>query len=176
MPGFPHKQHQEAAMLKPLLIVPALFLAGAPVFFQQTPSSPPAPSTPPAQAAAPAVQSQSGIPAEYVSMANPVKPTPESQERAKKQYGWDCAMCHGENGNGKGDVAAEQKLTIRDYRDPATLKNMSDGEIFYIIKNGKGQMPGDGDRTKTDEVWNLVIYIRHLANTQVTATAAQPPA
>ena len=111
-------------------------------------------------AAAPA---QSGIPPEAAHMVNPVKPTAESQAHAKKVYGYDCAMCHGENGNGKGDLVADLKLTLKDYTDPAALKDLSDGEIFYIIKNGKGQMTGEGDRAKPDDVWNMVIYVRSFA-------------
>ena len=83
-------------------------------------------------------------------------------------------MCHGDNGDGKGDVATEQKLTMRNYRDAASLKGMSDGEIFYIIKAGKGQMPSEGDRAKPDEIWNLVIYLRKMASPQVTASAQAP--
>lgn len=107
-----------------------------------------------------------------MNKANPVKPTAESQARAKQIYGWDCAMCHGDNGNGKGDVAAEQKLTMRDYRDATSLSKMTDGEIFYIIHDGKGQMPAEGPRAKTDEVWNLVIYLRKMSSTQAPATAS----
>jgi mono/diheme cytochrome c family protein len=40
---------------------------------------------------------------------------------------------------------------------------MPDGELFYVIKNGKGKMPGEGDRAKDDDIWNLVIYVRGLA-------------
>jgi mono/diheme cytochrome c family protein len=155
-------------MLKPFLIASVLAFLGAPAFSQQ---AAPAPATPPA-----AAPSQSAIPPEYVGKANPVKPTAESQARAKKQYGWDCAMCHGDNGDGKGDVAAEQKLAMRDYRDPASLKTMSDGEIFYIISHGKGQMPSEGDRAKPDEIWNLVIYLRKMAGPAAANTAStQPP-
>ena len=94
---------------------------------------------------------------------NPVKPTPESQAHAKKIWGYDCAMCHGEKGNGKGDVVEAMKLTMKDYTDPAALKDMTDGQLFDIIKSGKGQMPGEGDRAKTDDVWNLVILIRSMS-------------
>ena len=111
-------------------------------------------------AAAPA---QSGIPPEAARMVNPVKPTAESQAHAKKVYGYDCAMCHGENGNGKGDVVADMKLTLKDYTDPAALKDMTDGEIFYIIKNGKGQMTGEGERAKPEDIWNMVIYVRSFS-------------
>jgi mono/diheme cytochrome c family protein len=154
-------------MLKPFLLVPVLAVLGASAFCQDTQSAPAVSSA--------AAQAQFNIPAEYVSKANPVKPTAESQARAKKMYGWDCAMCHGDNGDGKGDVAAEQKLPMHDYRDPASLKALSDGEIFYIIKTGKGQMPSEGDRAKPDEIWNLVIYLRKMSNGQ-NAASAQPPA
>ncbi len=156
-------------MLKPFLMVPVLALFAGPAFSQQPAPAPAAP-----QAASPI---QSKIPPEYADKVNPVKPTNESQARAKKMYGWDCAMCHGEHGDGKGDVAADQKLTLRDYRDPASLKGLTDGQIFYIIQNGVGQMPSEGDRAKPDEIWNLVIYLRKMANGQGPATAsAQPPA
>jgi mono/diheme cytochrome c family protein len=105
----------------------------------------------------------SGIPADAKSMVNPVKPTPESQAHAKKVYGYDCALCHGVNGNGKGDVVAEMKLTLKDYTDPAALKDLSDGELFYIIKNGKGQMPPEGDRAKPEDIWNMVILMRSFS-------------
>jgi mono/diheme cytochrome c family protein len=152
-------------MLKPFLMIPVL-LFFAPAFFQQAPSTPPA--GPAAQQAAPS----QAIPDEWAHKANPVKPTPESQARAKQIYGWDCAMCHGDTGNGKGDVASEQKLTMRDYRDPSSLSKLSDGEIYYIIHEGKGQMPSEGPRAKPDEVWNLVIYLRKMSNTQAAATAS----
>jgi mono/diheme cytochrome c family protein len=40
---------------------------------------------------------------------------------------------------------------------------MTDGELFYIIKVGKGDMPPEGARVKTDELWDLVNYVRSLA-------------
>jgi len=55
------------------------------------------------------------------------------------------------------------KVKLADYRDPAALKERSDGELFYIIKNGKGEMPSEGDRAKPEAMWNLVNYIRSLA-------------
>lgn len=161
-------------MLKPFLMIPALFLV--PVFFQQAPSTPPAQpatqQTVPAQTAADqAAPAPVKIPDEWLNKVNPVKPTTESQVRAKQIYGWDCAMCHGDNGDGKGDVAAEQKLSMKDFRDPTSLSKLTDGEMFYIIHDGRGQMPSEGPRAKTDEVWNLVIYLRKMSNTHAPAAA-----
>jgi len=98
-----------------------------------------------------------------VRQANPVKPTPESIAQGRKWYGYDCAMCHGKDGDGKGEVGADMKLKVSDLSDPATLKDRTDGELFYIIKNGKGDMPPEGTRLKSDELWSLVSYVRSLA-------------
>ena len=152
-------------MQSPLLVLAVLFFALSP----QQPATPPQPSPPPAKPSAPAKEAppaKSGIPAEAAQMVNPVTPTPESQARAKTIYGYDCAMCHGENGNGKGDVVADMKLTMKDFTDPTALKNRTDGELFYIIKNGNGKMPGEESRAKPDEVWNLVILVRSFSKPQ----------
>jgi mono/diheme cytochrome c family protein len=78
-------------------------------------------------------------------------------------------MCHGADGDGKGDLAVDMKLKVSDYRDPGALKDRTDGELFYIIKNGKGEMPPEGDRAKPDDVWNLVNFIRSLAKKEPVA-------
>jgi mono/diheme cytochrome c family protein len=103
------------------------------------------------------------IPADAASLQNPVKPTAASQAQSKKMYGYDCAMCHGELGDGKGELAADQKPPLKNWTDAAALKDLSDGEMFYIIKIGKGNMIGEGDRLKTDDLWNMVIYVRSFA-------------
>jgi len=83
--------------------------------------------------------------------------------KAKKIYGYDCAMCHGKDGAGDGDMVEQMKLKLLDYRDPAALKGFKDGELFYIIKKGKAEMPEEGDRAKDEDIWNLVLYIRLMS-------------
>jgi mono/diheme cytochrome c family protein len=109
------------------------------------------------------------MPPEAVKAPNPVKPTAASLALGKKTYGYDCAMCHGKDGDGKGDLASDMKLNLLDYTDPAALKDMTDGGLFYIIKNGKGDMPAEGDRAKPEEIWNLVNYVRSLAKKDAAA-------
>lgn len=113
------------------------------------------------------------VPVEAASRENPVPATPESLARGKKQYGYDCAMCHGKEGNGKGDVAVDMKLGMHDETNPATLKDRSDGELFYIIKKGKDQMPPEGDRVKEVTIWDMVNYVRSFAK---KSAAAEKPA
>jgi mono/diheme cytochrome c family protein len=109
------------------------------------------------------------MPPDAVKAPNPVKATVASVALGKKTYGYDCAMCHGKDGGGKGDLASDMKLKMLDYTDPAALKDITDGELFYIIKNGKGDMPAEGDRAKPEEIWNLVNYVRSLAKKDAAA-------
>jgi mono/diheme cytochrome c family protein len=106
---------------------------------------------------------------------NPVAPTPEGLAGAKKMYGYDCAMCHGANGEGKGDLVASMNLTMKDWRDPGALSGISDAEIYEIIVKGKGKMVGEGDRLPADKVWHMVNYVRALAKKESAAKAPDAP-
>jgi mono/diheme cytochrome c family protein len=94
--------------------------------------------------------------------ANPVKSSPTSLASGKKKYGQDCAMCHGKEGAGDGDLAEDMKLKLKDLRDAETLKDLSDGDIYSIINNGKGKMMGEEGRLKPDEIWDIVNFVRSL--------------
>jgi len=135
------------------LVLPALFLLAIPVLTQQQ-----SPST-----AAQKTLPNAVIPVEAAKQQNPVKPSPESSARAKKWWTLDCEMCHGKTGDGKGEIAKDMKLTMMDFTNPDTLKDRTDGELFYIIKNGHNDMPAEGPRVKTEEAWDLVNYVRAFA-------------
>ncbi len=100
---------------------------------------------------------------EDAAKKNPVPPTPEGLAGARKLFGYNCAMCHGISGDGKGDLAADMKLELRDWRDPSSLEKITDGELFWIVSNGKGKMPGEGDRTPEKTRWNFVNLVRSFA-------------
>ncbi len=129
-----------------------------------------------AQEAAPApalTQEQPVAPTPPAPAKNPVKPTAESQAKAKSLYQIDCAMCHGDNGNGKTDLASSMTLNLDDWSDPKTLAGRQDGELFNIIRNGKDKMPPEAEgRAKDSEVWNLIIYIRSLSKPQAQAATS----
>ena len=113
------------------------------------------------------------IPVDAAKRENPVKPTEESLARGKKQYGYDCVMCHGKTGNGKGDVAADMKLAMNDETKPSLLRDRTDGELFYIIQKGKDQMPPEGARVKDETIWDMVNYVRSLAKKSADAAPAE---
>ncbi len=146
-------------MLKPFLLLLAVVLL---IF---TPLS--APARPP-QEATPAPGSK-----------NPVKPTPQSEEKAKALYKIDCALCHGDNGDGKTDLAKDMSLTLDDWTDPKALAGKPDQELFDAIRNGKGKMPPEpSGRAADNVVWNLILYLRSMSKGQPAAApaATAPPA
>jgi cytochrome c5 len=99
---------------------------------------------------------------------NPLKATPEVLAAAKKVFGYDCAMCHGESGDGKGELVESMKLTTIDWRQSAVVGGMSDGEIYDLIVKGKDKMVGEGDRLAPAKVWGLVHYVRTLSKKNAT--------
>jgi cytochrome c len=140
-------------MLKPFLLFSAAVLFAI------------APTAPAALAAGRTAQDAAA------ASTNPVKPTAASQEKAKKLYAMDCALCHGDNGNGKTDIATSMNITLADWTDPKTFAPMSDQQIFDVIRKGKGEkMPAeDTGRAKDADIWNLVIYIRAFSKNQPAA-------
>ena len=75
-----------------------------------------------------------------------------------------CVMCHGEQGDGKGLMGAALVPPPRNFTCGAMMKDIPDGQLFWIIKNGS---PGTGMMAfgglPDEQVWQLIHYIRSLA-------------
>jgi mono/diheme cytochrome c family protein len=78
-------------------------------------------------------------------------------------------MCHGANGDGKGELAVSAGFVIKDYRNPEALKNRTDGDLFYMIRTGYGTMPAEDQRAKDADVWALVHYLRSFSAQKAAA-------
>jgi mono/diheme cytochrome c family protein len=123
---------------------------------QEKPAETPVAAATAAPAATPAATSSSAP----VKKENPVKSSPEVLAAAKKVFGYDCAMCHGESGNGKGELVESMSLKMKDWHDSGVLTGLSDGDIYDLIVKGKEKMVGEGDRLAPAKVWGLVHYVR----------------
>lgn len=141
-------------MLKPFLLVCAVALA----VFALTVS--------PAD-----VSAQAGAPASKAAKSS----APDASARAKKLYAMDCALCHGETGDGKTDLGKDMQLTMIDWTDPKSLADKSDDVLFGIIRNGKGKMPAEETgRANDNEVRGLINYIRTFSKNAPATPAATP--
>ena len=73
-----------------------------------------------------------------------------------------CKMCHGDKGDGAGKLGAALKPKPRNFACAETMKKVSAGQMFHIIKNGsKGTgMVAHGKTLKDAQIWDVVKYIR----------------
>jgi mono/diheme cytochrome c family protein len=156
-------------MRRSLLVLGVFLLAGSGVFTAQQNNAQEKPKDPQAATA------DAKISPEDAARKNPVPVTSEGLAEARNFYKYQCAMCHGENGDGKGDLADTMKLKLNDWRDASSLTGKTDGELYYILTNGRGQMLGNGDRTKEDMRWKLVNLIRSFAKKDSKEKAALEP-
>jgi mono/diheme cytochrome c family protein len=101
-------------------------------------------------------------------------PAVDTRARAKKVYNMDCAICHGDNGNGQTDLAKSMDLKLDDWTDPKSLSDKQDAELFKLIREGKDKMPPeDAGRAKDDDIKALVVYIRDFSKPQQAAATPQ---
>ncbi len=99
---------------------------------------------------------------EDAAKKNPIRFTDASVDRGKKAFGTQCALCHGEKGDGKGDLATDMKLNLPDFTKADSLAKRTDGELFAIVAKGKDPMPSQKGRLTDPHIWNLVNYLRAL--------------
>jgi mono/diheme cytochrome c family protein len=101
------------------------------------------------------------IPPGSKNLRNPLPPTPSNLAEAREHFADTCAICHANNGNGQTKLNSGLYPPAPDLRARMT-QDLTDGEIFYIIKNGirLTGMPGWGG--DDEDNWKLVLFIRHL--------------
>lgn len=94
---------------------------------------------------------------------NPYAPTDDYLVRGKKAFTIFCTVCHGEKGQGDGNLYSSglYPMKPRDLTRGVVL-NLKDGEIYHTITLGFGSMGAYGSQVQPDDRWKLVMYIRKL--------------
>ncbi|HEX4285606.1 MAG TPA: c-type cytochrome [Terracidiphilus sp.] len=95
---------------------------------------------------------------------NPLAATPETIADGKEAFSHYCVACHGTDGQNTGVPFAERmsppvpSLASRDVQD------YTDGQLKWVIDNGifPSGMPGAKGMLSDDEIWSIVVYLRHL--------------
>jgi mono/diheme cytochrome c family protein len=108
-------------------------------------------------------------PPEFLSKVNPLPPLPAHVSAGKKLFmetalPLACANCHGPRGDGAGPMGAGLIPPPRNFTCGEMMKEIQDGQLFWVIKNGSpgtGMMPFAG--LSDEAVWELIQYIRTLA-------------
>lgn len=96
------------------------------------------------------------------SLVNDVPLTEDNLARGKKQYGIYCAQCHGEKGDGQGQLYVRKKYTY----PPANLLSEKmlanpEADIYHVITVGYGIMAAHGSMISPDDRWMISMYIKN---------------
>jgi mono/diheme cytochrome c family protein len=104
------------------------------------------------------------VPSEDSARKNPVDLTPVTIAEGQKLYATDsdCAICHGKEGDGRGVLARDVKMNVRDWHNARLLSTFTDGDLFYILAKGKGRMPGYEKKVTAEQMWQMIDYIHSL--------------
>ena len=79
----------------------------------------------------------------------------------KKAKPMACKMCHGAKGDGMGKLGKALKPNPRNFTCKKTMKSISAGQMYWIIKNGsKGTGMVAHKTLKDKEIWDVIKYIR----------------
>jgi mono/diheme cytochrome c family protein len=95
---------------------------------------------------------------------NPLSATPETMADGKDAFSHYCVACHGNDGQNTGVPFADRmsppvpSLASRDVQD------YTDGQLKWVIDYGiwPSGMPGAKGILSDDEIWSIVVYLRHL--------------
>jgi hypothetical protein len=107
-------------------------------------------------------------PDDIFSLKNPLEGTRKEILEGESYFQRDvqptaCKVCHGMSGNGMGMMAPGWNPGPRNFTCKETMKDVTDGQMYWIIKNGSQGtgMPAFAD-LPDDVIWKIVHYIRSL--------------
>jgi len=75
-----------------------------------------------------------------------------------KLYRDYCALCHGEQGDGRGIAAPSMGRKLNDFRSTAFWSDRSDKKLIQVILKGQGRMPAQS--VSPDEARAIVEYMK----------------
>lgn len=116
---------------------------------------------------------KSRVPADQIeevkSWKNPFLATPENIEKGKTIFHGKafCVTCHGPEGKGLGNIPGLRGKLPRNFTDKAWQAVRTDGELFWILKNGS---PGTDMASfiplvlTEEESWYVILYVRSFGN------------
>lgn len=113
------------------------------------------------------VKAQSGtivIPAAADKLENPLQQDPATIKSAFKTYKKVCWVCHGDNGVGNGPESLDLEIKPADFNAQEVL-DRSDGALFWWIREGGNGMQPYKDVLNSQQIWELVIYVRYVQET-----------
>jgi mono/diheme cytochrome c family protein len=98
------------------------------------------------------------------SAKNPVSMTAENLAAGKEAFGHYCVACHGMDGQNTGVPFADRMSPPLPPLTSKEVQSYTDGQLKWVIDNGVAPsgMPASKGTLSDDEIWSIVVYLRHL--------------
>lgn len=95
---------------------------------------------------------------------NPLASTSENIHAGQRNFTSYCMVCHGLDGQNTGVPFAEKMAPPVPPLNSPSVQSYTDGQLHWIIENGVSPsgMPASKGVFSDEEIWQLVLYIRHL--------------
>jgi mono/diheme cytochrome c family protein len=93
------------------------------------------------------------------SLKSPLDSLSLNPEKGKELYNIYCAICHGEKGDGKGNLVVKEKfLGVPSYKD----REITSGSIFHVETYGLNAMGSHANQLSQQERWQVADYVLKL--------------
>ena len=93
---------------------------------------------------------------------NPLSVTLELVKRGQQRFTINCSPCHGAVGDGTGITKKIGAMGVVANLHDKRIVEMGDGELFYIITNGRNNMGAYGANVTVPDRWAIIAYLRAL--------------
>jgi mono/diheme cytochrome c family protein len=98
---------------------------------------------------------------------NPLPITAALLKRGQQRFTINCSPCHGQLGDGKGITQKIGAMAVVGNLHDKRMVDMPDGELFYVITNGRNLMGAYGPNITVEDRWAVVAYLRALQLSQL---------
>ena len=98
------------------------------------------------------------------SDVNPLSETAENIRGGRKAFSNYCMVCHGLDGQNTGVPFAERMSPPVPLLNSPSVQSYSDGQLKWVVDHGifPSGMPASKGILNDDEIWQIVVYLRHL--------------
>ncbi len=95
---------------------------------------------------------------------NPLQDNAAGVADGKEAFSHYCIACHGLDGQNTGVPFADRMSPPVPSLAGEDVQSYTDGQLKRIIDDGIGPsgMPGSKNTLSDDEIWSIVLYLRHL--------------
>jgi mono/diheme cytochrome c family protein len=95
---------------------------------------------------------------------NPFPANPETINDGKEAFSSYCVACHGLDGQNTGVPFADRMSPPVPSLKSESVQKYTDGQLKWVIENGLAPsgMPASKGTLSDDEIWSIVVYLRHL--------------